>query len=379
MDNETLSAVRAICDQLILWQAPSGGINIQTCAYHRPPLMRKTYSWGDDIPWFVRTLYAFYDQTDEPGYKASADGYAAFFIGCIEPKKPAWSLGGAIEPCYKLYREHNPLDDSFDPKVRAVYDWLLDYHTDNGNYFDCGYGWRNDEGVRQQEDVAYSCDLSDVGRGLVAYYQLFGEEDTLKHAIGLALYYLNEYKPGTYEGVWSSDIGTWLVGPQPSAGFENLTVRATEAGWGWSTYYGSLFLARLYDLVEDEDLKDGIRDRCVTSLRWTFDDCQFEDGALGMAGRDDKWLGMTAVAVLQYLELYRRMMIDEGTRRQYYPKALKALSWLRDMSVPERFPPDGYIPVTGTTTPYPGCNTVWLMALIADGLMSGPALESLGT
>jgi hypothetical protein len=378
MDTKSLAGVRAICDQLIRWQAPSGGIDIEACHYHRPPLMRMPNAWHQDMPWIVRTLYAFYDMMTEPIYKAAADGYAVFFLAGMNPDKITAFFGSSLETCYKLYHEHNPLDDSFDDKARHIYQWMLRRRTENGNYFDCGYGWRSDEGIRQKEDTAYSCDLSDVGRGLVAYYQLFGEEETLEHAIGLALYYLNEYRPGTYEGVWSSDIGTWLVGPKPSAHFENLTVRATEAGWGWSTYYGSLFLARLYDLVEDADLRDRIRDRCVTSLRWTFDECQFDDGAVGMAGRDDKWLGMTAVAVLQYLELYRRMMIDEDIQRQYYPKALGALSWLREMSVPDRFPPDGYIPVTGTTRPWPGCNTVWLMALIADGLMGGPALESLG-
>ena len=97
-----------------------------------------------------------------------------------------------------------------------------------------------------------------------------------------------------------------------------------------------------------------------------------------MSGRDDKWLGMAAAAVLQYVELYSRTMIDASTHAAYYPKALAALSWLRKMSAPDRMPPDGYIPVTRASTPEPGCNTSWLLALTVDGLLAGPNLESYG-
>jgi hypothetical protein len=367
------SSVRAICDQLIVWQAPSGGINIETCPYHRPPLMVNVNSWNQDIPWLVRALYAFYDFTGEPVYKGAADRYAVFFIAAMHPKKPAYSLGGAIEPCYKLYREHNPMDDSLDAKAKAMYQWLLGYRTDKGNYINCGYGG----GANDTEDVAFSCDLSDVGRGFVAFYQMFSDKEALEHAIGLARFYLTEAESGSMQGVWSSKLGTWLIGPRHIAGFENLSVHADEAGWGWSTYYASLYLARLYDCVKDERLKADIRNRCVTSLQWFFDACQFDDGAIGMSGRDDKWLGQTAMAILQYLELCKRAMIDREFHRVYYPKALKSLAWLREVSEPARFPPDGYIPVTVRSTTTPGCNTVWQLALTVEGLLAGPALGSL--
>jgi len=341
--------------------------------------MTRANAWNQDIPWMARSLYGFYDLTGEARYKDTADGYAVFFIACMHPDKAAWSLGGALEPCYTLYREHNPLDDSLDLKAQALYQWLLGYRTDNGNYFDCGYGWCDESGVRHDDqDVGYSCDLSDVGRGLVAYHQMFDSEEALEHAKGLAHYYLTEHKPGTMDGLWSSRIGTWLVGPVSGGVYENLHVPPDETGWGWSTYYASHYLARLYDCVRDEDLKAQIQQRCIMSLRWTFDVCQFEDGAIGMSGRDDKWLGMTALAVLQYIELYSRIMVDQATHAEYFPKALEALAWLRKMSDPGRMPPDGYIPVTGASTPNPGCNTTWLLALTVDGLLAGPALESFG-
>jgi len=49
------------------------------------------------------------------------------------------------------------------------------------------------------------------------------------------------------------------------------------------------------------------------------------------------------------------------------------------MSDPQRFPPDGYIPVTGRSRPLPGWNTTWQMAHIAEALLAGAALESLGS
>jgi hypothetical protein len=387
MERELEASVRALCDRFVAWQAPSGGIDVLKCPYHRPPLLRAAISYGQDLPWLARALYGAYDALGDPRYKAAADGYAVFFIAAAHYTRATYALGGALEPCFKLYREHNPGDDSLDETARAIYRRLLEFRTDNGNYINAGYGWRTTpDGQRvvqrdahPDEDVAYSDDLSDVGRGLVGYFQHFKDAPALEHAVNHAQYFLREFRPGTVEGIWSSAAGTWLIGPRHHAGFENLVdVYADEAGWGWSTYFCSLYLARLFDCVADEGLRHTIRDRCAASLRWWFDACQWEDGALGMSGRDDKWLGQTALAVLQYVELFGRQMVDGETHRTYYQKALRALGWLRQMSVPERFPPDGYVPVTGRSRPLPGWNTSWQLAHVVEGLLAGSALESLG-
>lgn len=374
MQQHVLENARALCEKFILWQAPSGGINIETCAYHRPPLMRKNYVWQQDLPWLARSLYAMFDHTGDLQYKAAADRFAIYFIVCLNPKSPAFALGGGLEPCYKLYSEHNPLDDILQDKARFLYQWMLGYRTENGNYIDCGYNFPADSGL----DAGFSCDLTDVGRGLIAFYQLFKQDEALDHAVGLAQYFLNDANPGTYDGLWSDEIGTWLVGPTDGAGFENLKVPANSAGWGWSTYYASHWLLRLHDEVQDEALKDRIKSRSVRSLQWMFDACQFDDGALGMAERDDKWVGMTALVVLQYLELHARNMLNADFHQTYYPKVIKSLEWLEFITDPVRFPDDGFIPVTATTHPIPGCNTVWLHALTVESLLAGPRLRSLG-
>ena len=387
MQPDMWRGVRFLCDEIVAWQATGGGLSLETCPYHRDTPFGFPSGFGQDIPWLARSLYAASDLLHEPGYKEAADRYAIYFLANTYDNAPAYQIGGALEPCLKLYRDHNLWDQSLInlycgfSKAKALYRWLLAYRTDNGNYFNCGYGFQDDKGVlHADEDVGFSCDLSDVGRGLIGYYRLFKDEEALSHAMGLARYFVTEAESDTYQGIWSSKIGTWLFGPRHTAGFENFdNVYADEGVSGWSAYYGSLFLARLYDCIKDEAFKATIRDRCVSSLRWWFDACQFEDGAMGMSGRDDKWLGMTATAIMQYGELGRRLMIGPQIHHQYYPKALKALAWLRAMRQPERFPSDGYIPVTGKSKPWPGWNTTWMMALTAEGLMAGPTLEAMGT
>ena len=381
-------AVRAICDRFVAWQAPSGGISVARCPYHRPPLLRGPIAYGQDLPWIARALYGAYDAGGDERYKAAADGYAVFFIASVHYSRATFALGGALDPCYTLYREHNPGDDSLDEAAHALYRRLLEFRTEAGNYINAGYGHvAGPDGRPQVErtthpaaDVAYSNDLSDVGRGLTGYHRHFGDRGALEHALGLAAFFLREFRPGTLDGVWSSALGTWLIGPRHLTGFENLRgVYADECGWGWSSYFVSLFLARLSDCAGDEALRARIGERCAATLRWTYEACQWADGALGMAGRDDKWLGQTALAVLLYLELARRRLLDGATRREVYPRALRALDWLRRMSAPQRFPPDGYIPVTGRSRPLPGWNTTWQMAHIAEALLAGAALESLGS
>ena len=290
MQSDPWVSIRHICDQLVHWQAPGGGFDVEVCPYHRDTPFGKPSAFGQDIPWVVRTLYAAYDLLREPRYKAAADRYAVFFIACLGDQSPAWALGGALEPCLKMYQHYNPADVSLldmwkgIAKAKALYRWLLGHRTDELNYFNCGYPWSADH---PDEDVGFCGDLCEVGRGLVAYHQLFKDEDALKHAVGWAGYFVREFKPGTMNGIWSSELGTWLIGPRHCSGFENLVgVYADEAGWTWLSYFASFSLLRVYDCVKDEELKATIQERCTTSLRWMLDNCQFEDGAMGMSGRE---------------------------------------------------------------------------------------------
>ena len=383
MQSDPWISIRHICDQFVYWQAPAGGFDVEVCPYHRDTPFGKPSAFGQDIHWVIRSLYAAYDLLHDHKYKVAADRYAIFFIACLCDETPAWALGAALDPCFTLYRQYNPEDVSLEhlwvglSKAKDLYRWLLGHRTDEPNYFNCGYPWSS---AHPDEDVGFGADLCEVGRGVVGYHKFFRDEDALQDAQGLARYFLSEFESGTMNGIWSSELGTWLIGPRHCTGFENLIgVYADEAGWSWLSYFASIFLLRLHDSINDETFRDTIRSRCLASLRWVFDCCQFSDGSVGMCGQDDKWLGMTATAILQYLELYQRGLIDLETHQTYYPKAMQALMWLREMSDPMRFPPDGYILVTSKSKPWPGWNTTTMMAHIAEGLMNGPALESLGS
>ena len=103
-------AVRAICDRFVAWQAPSGGVSVERCPYHRPPLLRGPISYGQDLPWIVRALYGAFDAGGDERYKAAADGYAVFFIASVHYSRATFARGGqtAVRPDGRPRRAHEP-------------------------------------------------------------------------------------------------------------------------------------------------------------------------------------------------------------------------------------------------------------------------------
>lgn len=99
----------------------------------------------------------------------------------------------------------------------------------------------------------------------------------------------------------------WLVGPWPGSGAEHFAreQQFNRLAWGSAAYMASSYLCRLYGYLADSEMRRRIADKCVRAMQWCYDSCQFEDGALGLFGRDDKWVGMTATAILLYVELSR--------------------------------------------------------------------------
>src|SRR4030095_4483119 len=73
-------------------------------------------------------------------------------------------------------------------------------------------------------------------------------------------------------------------------------VYGDEASWVFSTLTCTDFLTRLHRHHPDPRYLD----RCTRAAQWFFRECQFaDDGAVGMCGRDDKWIGFSADAVTQ--------------------------------------------------------------------------------
>jgi hypothetical protein len=127
--------------------------------------------------------------------------------------------------------------------------------------------------------------------------------------------------------------------------------------------------------VVQEEKRARIAEKCVRSLYWQFNECQFEDGACGLAGRDDRWLGMTAGAILSYLRVRDAGFLSPDEITWYRPRALAAAEWLIANATPENIDGrSGYLPETGKSEPRPPENLAWMLAWTLLGLSRIPEI-----
>jgi hypothetical protein len=155
----------------------------------------------------------------------------------------------------------------FDPAVKAMvasdrlmrkFAELLKNSPEAG-YFHLGYG---------TAQVLASCDLGEAAGGLIGFYKISKYKPVLDDSIGLAKFFLTEYRTGSTEGVWSSTLGTWPLGTWEGGGGEHTTNQlGNRSGWGWSTFVVGEFLMRLHPHVEDAALQREIGDKCVRVFR----------------------------------------------------------------------------------------------------------------
>jgi hypothetical protein len=169
-------------------------------------------------------------------------------------------------------------------------------------------------------------------------------------------------------------LGVWLVSLWEAQGEHTTGQPINRFGWGWSAYIDSDFLLRLRDKIDDKSMQAAIAEKSVSALRWCLDVCQFDDGAHGMLERDDKWVGMTAAAVLLYEAVVRHGAISASDKAALHPRVEKSWRWLLAQTGPETFPVDGYIAVSGKTNKKPLENLTWMMAWTCEALLVGPTV-----
>jgi hypothetical protein len=368
-------------NRFVLWQSPYGSVDPVICPY-RSPGRHATGIQALGPP--VRALYRLFQATGKTKYKAAADRYATYLMNTLhDPPTPyssrvtingqsisslsaAWEYGKAFSPCFEWFSRMNPNEGAYDQKAYAMYEWLQ-RHRRPDSYFGVGYP------AGKYPDAQFSCDLGEVGTGLMGFYTVTRHKPALDDAVGLASFFLTDYQEGSGKGVWSPRLGMWLVGPWPGGGAEHFTDQQyNTSAWGWSALVDGEFLLRLREHTEDAALKVQIDDKCVKALRWCVDACQFDDGAHGMFGRDDKWVGQNAAAILLYLELKRRNAIPVSVDGEYRPRIEKAWKWLLAHTAPDTYPADGYIRVTGRTSRKPPENLLWMMAWTVEALLEAP-------
>jgi hypothetical protein len=368
-------------DKFVDWQASYGGPDPAKCPYRTPGKFDAFHMHGCGP--MARALYRLYGATKDEKYKAAADRYALFLINALhDPPTPftntidiegvrrtslssSWMYGKALAPCYEEFCKHNPREDFLERKAMTLYRWLQQHRRDD-SYFGVGYPAPN-----VAPDCQNSCDLGEVGYGLMGYYEISKRPEALKDAVGLAKFFLTDYQEGSGNGIWSPRLGVWLVSPWIAFAEHQSDQAINRVGWGWSAYIDSDYLLRLRDAIDDQKMQAEIAKKCTQALRWSLDVCQFEDGAHGMFGRDDKWVGMTAAAVLLYEALVRHGAISDADNKELGPRVKNSWRWLAAHTSPDTFPDAGYVKVTGKTTKSPLENITWMMAWTCEALLLG--------
>ena len=201
-----------------------------------------------------------------------------------------------------------------------------------------------------------------------------GRTEVLDDLQGLAHYFLSPHQEDSATGCFSEQLGTWVICPWPiEIGAEHFTDarRSDKIGWAFSNREAIDFLTRLYRWVEDEPTKQLIRRRVVSGMKWAFDSCQFDDGAVGMTGRDDAFTGMTGAAIMNYVDCLQAGLLSDEEASHYGEKARQAQQWILSWPTEQIISKAGYDKRSGTVSLHPPENLAWMLAWTARALLSG--------
>jgi hypothetical protein len=305
-----------------LWQAPGRGSAAGSDMF--PGKIDPRY-----LRYLIEILYRIGPEKDRAARVKVASAHVAYLASAVKESHPTWVLGNALEAIGLHHARHGG-KSPYAARVQEIVAWLrkrkvavrLPDGTTFG-HFPCGYG------VPNAKDAGWTNDLSMAGAGLVWAYEVTGDKTILADAVGFAEYFVRPWRPsalgksGYWEcGTWRKEEGCWVIGPSHFSGFESTDRFADEASWVFSNLTCVDFLMRLHRHKPDPRYLD----RCVKAAQWTFRECQFPDGAVGMCGRDDKWLGFTgaAVSIVTMVAPYlteghdRTALICDATRSKTY-------------------------------------------------------------
>ena len=382
MQPELIAALERILDPFVDECLPGGGIDLEKSRWQASG---RGAGVGSDmfpgradvryLPFAVMGMYWLAEVTGRSRYRAVADAQARFVALGVHERTPTWALGNALE-MIGVYHRHNPRSEDLIRAVRRIVDWArarkVRITTADGvsfGHFPCGYG----QGAAK--DTGWTNDLSMFGSGLVWAHELTGDPEILDDAVSFVEYFLQPWRPGAlgddgywHCGTWREDWGTWVIGPLHYTGFESTDRYSDEASWVFSTLTCTDFLIRLRRVKPDPRLVD----RCHRAAEWTFENCQFEDGAVGVCGRDDKWLGTTAHAVRQVAMLAPWLGDRPDLTNRLRTRARSASVCLCDRLIDA--PLDGcgveWVNRTTSTDPLVNVATLWAAAVLGvrDGL-----------
>lgn len=379
MNRLPMDAMRSICDEFVEWQGENGIITKEKCPYFADSY--KPFFRYMEVPFMGRALYALFEITLEEKYKIAADNYMLFYVNLvcdlITTEKIAYKFGMALEAA-ALYAKYNPLkSNEMKTYIKLIAKWLRQLKDETlGSYFRCGY-LPGTKGIESATDVGFSDDLCHVGRGLVRAYELLRDKELLSDIEHLAKYFITDQKDNTQEGIWNPRLGTWSIGPWPDKNFEHMSdTAANEAGWVFSAYGDAEYLLDATYYMKSKKFVENIKMNCLSSVKWIFEKCYFEDGAIGMTGKDDKWVGLTAAAILGIVKLYEDNVLSIEDINYFKPLLAKSWKFILD-NTGKSLPEAGFIKVTGHTSPIPGDNVAWLLAWIVECLAKQPTIVNI--
>ena len=234
-------------------------------------------------------------------------------------------------------------------------------------HFPAGYG------VLQSKDAGWTNDLSMFGSGLVHAYEITRDPTILADAVSFAEYFVQPWRPNSlgkdgywHCGTWQEKLGSWVIGPSHYTGFESTDAYGDEASWVFSTMTCVDFLTRLDRHKPDPRYLD----RCVKATQWTFRACQFDDGGVGMCGRDDKWLGFTADAISQVAMLKDQLPAGHPALPELLQGAKRASSYIDNQLSIAKVEDHGVQWVNRKTSTDPLCNVAMLWASLLLGWLN---------
>jgi hypothetical protein len=286
---------------------PAGGLDRGRSVWQAPG--RGATSGSDMFPggidprylrYLIEVLYRVGPEKDAPARVMVADAHVSWLASVVKESHPSWVLGNALE-AIGLHQAHHGGTSPYATRAGEIVGWLrarrVEVRLPDGTtygHFPCGYP------ILKAKDAGWTNDLSMVGAGLVWAFEVTGDKSILADAVSFAEYFVRPWRPnaigesGYWEcGTWREEAGCWVIGPAHFTGFESTDLYSDESSWIFSNLTCADFLIRLYRHQPDPRYLD----RCVRAARWTFREGQFPDGAVGMCGRDDKWLGFTGAAV----------------------------------------------------------------------------------
>lgn len=379
MNRLPMDAMRLICDEFVEWQGENGIILKEKCPYFADSY--KPFFRYMEVPFMGRALYKFFEITKEEKYKLAADKYMLFYVNLIcdliTSEKIAYKFGMALEAA-ALYAKYNPLkSNEMKTYIELIAKWLRQLKDETlGSYFRCGY-LPGTKGIDHATDVGFSDDLCHVGRGLIRAYELLGNKELLCDIEHLAKYFVTNQKDNTQDGIWNPTLGTWSIGPWPDKNFEHMSdTAANEAGWVFSAYGDAEYLLDATYYVESKQLAENLKNNCLSSVKWIFENCCFDDGAVGMTGKDDKWVGLTAAAILGIVKLYEDNALSIEDLDYFKPLLAKSWKFMLD-NTGKNLPEAGFIKVTGHTSPVPGDNVAWLLSWVVECFAKQQTIDSI--